>query len=78
MRQTHATLPCRSASIRVVARGCVNVVLVYVSKLLIHGVAIQRFAFIGVLLPAKIARVDQLPVGFIRDHGMAPPVCHRP
>lgn len=81
MRQTHS-LSCRhcrtSASIRVVAGWCINVVLVYVPKLFIHGVAVQRFTFVWVLLSPKITSVDELFVGFIGDHGMAPPVCHCP
>lgn len=79
MRQMHGVASGRIRTIGVdIARGCINVVLVDVAKFFIHGIAIHGFTFIRFLLPAKIAGVDKLSVGFIRYHGMAPPVCHRP
>lgn len=77
MRHSHS-LPGEKATIWIIARGCIYVVLINVSKLLIHGIGIQWFTFVWFFLPSKITSVDELLICFIRDHGMAPPVCHCP
>ena len=67
-----------SGAIGVVTRRGINVVLVNVTELFIHGIAIQGLTLVCLLLSAKVTRVDQLFVGFIRYHRVAPPICHRP
>lgn len=57
----------------------VDVVLVDVAELLIHGVVVEWFALVvGVHAALEVARAHQLPVGLVGDHGVAPPVVHRP
>lgn len=61
-----------------VARGSIDVVLVDVAELLVHGVRVEGLALIRLLLLPEIARVYQLPIRPVRYHRMAPPVRHRP
>lgn len=64
-------------AVGVITRRRVDVVLVDVSELLVHGVVIERLALVGLFLLPEIARVHQLPVSLVGDHGVAPPVRHR-
>lgn len=55
----------------------INVILVNVAKLLVHGVVIEGLALVGLLLALEVARAHEPAVGLVGDHGVAPPVVHR-
>lgn len=61
-----------------VARKSVDVILVDVSELLVHGVAVKGVALVGVLLAVEVAGAHELVESSVGDHSVAPPVIHRP
>lgn len=76
MGQSHVV--ARGGGVGVIAGGRVDVVLVDVAEFLIHGVVVDGLALVGFLLPLEIARAHELMIRLVGDHGVAPPVVHRP
>lgn len=61
-----------------VARGSIDIILIDVAKLLVHGVGVERLALVRLLLLAEVTRAHQLLVRPVGYHCVAPPVRHRP
>lgn len=63
-----------TTSIRLITRRGINVVLIYITKLLIHCVSVQRLTLIRFLLIVEVTCVNKLMVSFVGYHCMTPPI----
>lgn len=66
------------SSIGIITRGCIDVVLVDAAEFLVHSIVVEGLALVRFFLSLKVARAHELLKGLIGDHGVAPPVVHRP